>query len=387
MIGRRALLELLYRAEVGQVPVRYVVRERSDQRLTHLANQAAYPHRVDPNVGSESQPLPSGVDETVHRCWVKDPSHFRVDSDQGRTVVAGIDTFTWPATPEGGDGLIRFARYREQPVGAAAMEGRSLLAEGDPEIVEDTTYLGRPAYLVRATPALLNEPARSGRLRAPVGADERRLVVDAEHGLILRDEAFFAGESMHLHEITELEFDPTFDDDTFAFASPDGGAPAVDDTPATEHVSIDAASELVGFRCLVPAAQILYMRFAMAAVHRYRDGRIAVETTQQDGGQTIGVSVIQSDQPPAELPPEALEAVRAGGHWEDGDAAHLLHDDVWVRVAVTREGSLRRRTGRLKTIGPIAPPELDALAIARDLVPYPTTAPQLVPVDLDGQPT
>jgi len=88
------------------------------------------------------------------------------------------------------------------------------------EVIGRTEILGRPAYRLRAVPVGSEDDDVLHALGS--GADEYELVVDAEHGFLLRSEARLGGEPFLVLEITELSLDDDLPPDTFTFDAPPG---------------------------------------------------------------------------------------------------------------------------------------------------------------------
>ncbi|MEA2307629.1 MAG: hypothetical protein QOH43_4909 [Solirubrobacteraceae bacterium] len=181
-----ALLGLARRAGDRPAALRATVRHWEDRAAASRAWRAAVaPDQPSPPAAALTPGRAAGT--TVVRLW-QDPATGRGGEE-----------------PDGGvahDGVVLFAHLLRP---ARALTDLRLVPDGN------GTIAGRPARLAVATP-LPARPGPAGPRRAPsldalgFGADRYLLALDAEHGVLLRLEAWHAGTCFARTEITRIAY-------------------------------------------------------------------------------------------------------------------------------------------------------------------------------------
>ena len=202
--------------------------EWRDERVSHLAfARLRRPGRVFTVRGS---PGPADRDPRW-RLWIRRPSHARVEfggAHQARFVQIQDGVRRWISAPHGP------ARVDERPGHADLQLGPldvlvdtpALPAVLDLDVAGRSRILGRDTFTVRGR-------SRDGDVRPGPGpsppflrvADEVRMDVDAERGVVLRLEAVLEGQPFHRLEMTEVAFDEELDDDVFVFPAEEAPVP------------------------------------------------------------------------------------------------------------------------------------------------------------------
>lgn len=371
MIEQRELLELIHGGRPRSTPMRFGLRRRVDRQLEALARDRLNANSRSRLVTWGTHPPQPGYDETERQCWVDGPDRYRFETENRVTVVVGRQVFTWS---EGSESYVRPRGDDCSWPGSDLLDGRPLLATALLDVHGTTHFLGRPAHLVRATP-LPDESSWSGSARPPTRAEGQELVVDAELGIVLRAETLLYGGALEVYEVTDLEIDPVFADDLFAFRAPDGSEPHVlpDDFAPVAMSELHEVSAAAGFRVLVPAKVDAHR--PSARVYRQKNGNVEVYLEYRlRGGPRPGVSleIRQRTGAPPDLPASALRKIEEGGSWRHGGSVLVERNGVWVELG---------RGMRLE-LGAAPPPlPVDELAAyAESLVPLPDEPPPLVPV-------
>jgi len=216
------ILELLYGAPRRFTTVRGVIREWEDHRLSEIAARVEGAGNEMPVSGSTRD---SSVSELTVRVWVDQEWRFREEWDPGpgskrRIEVRNRDR-RW--TFEQCRGIVE---KRGAPAGIAQTHYASHLLAPCEVICElELIPAGFVEFLGRKSRRVSCQPCRGyrggGLARLGEGADEYRLLVDAEIGVVLRTEASFAGQPFLIIEFTEIEFDRPLRDRLFEEAERD----------------------------------------------------------------------------------------------------------------------------------------------------------------------
>ena len=199
----------------------------------HLARSRRAWERLIPPEGSRGVvsegrsegPEPEEARETW-RLWVAQPDKVRTEFMVGdNTVTAVIIGDTWwswspsrEVTTNQGDPHHSHGRGS----GDALLDPSSILPAVELLLAGRSTFIGRPAVDVRATPSAIddNEEESSDWRHATYqlggGADEYALLVDAERGVVLRSEARIGGSPFRIIEMETVAFDVEFGEDLFA---------------------------------------------------------------------------------------------------------------------------------------------------------------------------
>lgn len=160
--------------------------------------------------------------------WIRRPDQARVEfggAHQTRSIQITNRPRMWVALPNGQSHVDERRGGGRPELGppGVLVETSSISAALDLGVVERTRMLGREAWAVRARPGEEDLRRQPGLLNPLVrGADDVKLVVDAERGVLLRLEAFLGGAPFYRVEMTEVAFDEDIADDVFAF--PEGAS-------------------------------------------------------------------------------------------------------------------------------------------------------------------
>lgn len=259
------LLELLHGAGTRWQRVRLVMRrwgdsERSGVALNRHADRRATVGQSRGTlfaIGSTRQGPSTWETET--RAWVDRPAdrtHVETSGDHGDRLTIRAGRLWWAYTPQSGS----ISNETEPEVGGGnggdfdwMLKPACLLPSLDFTPAGLTEVAGRHAVNSVAVP---RPPDPRGGFEAHFahGADDVRLAVDVERGVILRAEARIDSEPFALFEITEIAFDEDFPDDLFRFASPDG-SPVRSPRgmfPHPESMSVEEVARRASFTVLVP---------------------------------------------------------------------------------------------------------------------------------------
>ena len=154
------------------------------------------------------------------RMWLAKPDRRRVEFRVGDEVVTAVFRGEWWWSRSRTQGVITNDGAANQEHGSGPAEGlidpaRHLSSLGlEPE--GRSSFLSRPAIIVKATPRASKRGSFDETLHMlGTGADEYRLVVDSETGILLRGEARFHGDVFRVVEVEEIAVDETFSENTF----------------------------------------------------------------------------------------------------------------------------------------------------------------------------
>jgi outer membrane lipoprotein-sorting protein len=163
--------------------------------------------------------------------WISLPDDVRTEFRVGtETVTAVIKGSTWwscapsrGGRTNGGDDHISHGMGSGYPMTDPAALSQAL-AFGP---TTSTTFLDRPALEVSAHPMDpesfdFDEQIHVDRAQSELGrgADEYRLHIDAERGLVLRSEARLEGRPFRVIEMEQISFDERLPDETFTLELP-----------------------------------------------------------------------------------------------------------------------------------------------------------------------
>ena len=324
--------------------------------------------------GADREPEPEEPEpeETERwRLWLAEPDRARAEFEAGGetlTVVA-VGTTWWSVSPSMGlvtNGGDPDATHGMGP-GSALIDPAGILPAVELEVVGRSSFLGRPTIEVVARPAPLDEEDEErGELPGTThgygpGADEYRLTVDAERGILLRAEARLEGAPFRVLEMDEVAFDEDLPDGTFA---PPAGE--VEPVPTERSVPLGELPGAVPFQVLVPE------RPPFGPPHA------SVEPASPRFGLPLRASIRYEDS--------ARDELRGFGVLEAGEPLPEREGVQWRDVGNARLGEDRRfrpplRLVRLERGGThvqIESHDLSAdelLELARSLVPLPPGPP------------
>ncbi len=194
------------------------LRAAGEEWVDDERSKEAFLRSVRPGsiVTSRGRPGPADRDPTW-KLWVRQPGRSRVDfgmAHRQRVLVIANGHRMCSSGPLG---------YRvsdrgdyDSSLGPAAPLVRpfALPTALDLEMEEPAEVLGRPVLVVRGRPRPESEVSSRG---LTLGADELRLAVDAERGVLMWLESRYEGLPFRRLAMTDVAFDEDLDDELFAF--------------------------------------------------------------------------------------------------------------------------------------------------------------------------
>ncbi len=215
--------------------------EGTEWRSTTLLTEA-FTRSIQRDAVPVTDPSPQPDDplrdeqEEAWRLFIRRPETYRAEFDVGDERVEAVvkGRWWWSWSPSGGartnDGRENY--HHGLGVGEVLFRPADILAAlhfDNPGTAQEIA--GRPSFDVRAVPVEVNERTPydgeadyvKSRLHGiGAGADEYRLCVDAETGILLRAQALLKGRPFRLLTITSLSLDRRLDDEIFHIDPPDG---------------------------------------------------------------------------------------------------------------------------------------------------------------------
>jgi hypothetical protein len=322
--------------------LRVVGREWRHCDLLHDAFMAATPPGalVAKGVRVSGEPAPEQSEETW-RLWCEAPERLRADFAVGTEMVTawfrGGTWWSW--SPSQG------ARTNEgrQNIGHGKGPGEVMVWPGriaqvlDFELVGKVEVLSRPAYWLRARPFTRHHFDLHSLGR---GADEYELVVDAEHGFLLRAQARLGAEPFRALEMTELAVDAGIPADVFTPQAPNGEQ--FEFFEPWLRLSLAELPGAVPFKVFVPAKAPGWV--ALVQIKNPEPRRdIPLSATiayfvPKPGGEQGNLWVTESAEPERPSPRPPLGEV-----WRDVDVFKVGTDDsmgyLRCKVLLEREGT------------------------------------------------
>jgi outer membrane lipoprotein-sorting protein len=265
------VLELLHGARARYRTVRGVLRHWSSLRLSQEARErwAAEVHAAGHSAGTTyaevmvvDQPASEPPDrhELAIRFWSDPPARLREETTNvapqphEHVLVRDGDRW-WTYSPEwGAVSNVVTGEEVEQVMTGGGELWETLLDPSvwipalDFELEGRGEQIGRPALRVRATGRVPrgNDPFLF-RAQLAVGADEYRLLIDRERGVVLRVAALLEGEEFWVSQFDELVFDEKLGRETFVFTPPSGVEIRAPDIGVHEAVTIEEAARRASF--------------------------------------------------------------------------------------------------------------------------------------------
>ena len=241
------VLERLYTAWDNLSSVQGTMRLRSDLQRTHQAFEAWQHGSVPGSVqvlrtsvtDRDSSSVAESVDdsepnivESVFCFWMTKPWRWRVETsviEQGQMsalreilVINGATWWTW--TTDGGVYTNARAAHPEQLQHSGVDHALLVMLDPAPllgtlrmRIDGSAAALGRQGDLVTAT-------ARNPQMDSGLwpGAEGYKLLVDRQHGILLRAEAYQAGDNYAETAFSDLALDQVIPEERFVFEAPPG---------------------------------------------------------------------------------------------------------------------------------------------------------------------
>ncbi len=254
------LLELLHTSDRQWRTVRLAGREwRHEARLLEAFRRGIPRRRGAVAVfgHGSATPEPTERDERW-ALWVAPDRRVRAEFSVGHEQLVAVlqDDRWWHWSPSTG-GQTNAADSGERGShgtgpGSAPLETASILPALSFEITGRVETAGRRAMAVTATPVPSARDLRvpSGLHGIGSGADEYRLLVDAERGVLLRSEARLRGEPFRVLEVEAIGFDEEMPPETFVLKLP--RAQEFSLPPEYRDVPVERLPGEVPFTVLVP---------------------------------------------------------------------------------------------------------------------------------------
>lgn len=173
--------------------------------------------------------LPPDETEETWRLWMerggRKRAEFLVGDDRVTVVFDGPTWWSWSAR----DGALTNGGRANHGHGSGSslvlLETTPLLAALRLEFLGDEVVIGRAAFSVCGRLRGVDGVANTNALSSfGLGADEYRLAVDAERGVLLRCEARLRAQPFMVTEMIEVAFDGDLPEDLFTIHLPAGGA-------------------------------------------------------------------------------------------------------------------------------------------------------------------
>ena len=257
------VVALLDRSEPRCTTLQVVGREWRHNALLREAFTATVPPGalVATAVRASGEPE-SAESEGTWRWWSQAPDLLRAEFAVGEDTVTvwSRGTTWWSWSPSQG------ARTNESrwSVGHGKGPGEIMVLPGQTahvlhlELLEPLTVLTRPAYRLRARRPNQGDLDLRARDQADAvlyalgqGADEYELVVDAQHGFLLRTQAKFAGKTFRTLEMTKVVVDADLPASLFTPRAPEGEH--FEYFEPTRRLSLEELPGAVPFKVFVPA--------------------------------------------------------------------------------------------------------------------------------------
>ena len=158
----------------------------------------------------------------------------------------------------------------------ALVETTELLSSLRFEVQGRAYLLGRDVFQVRATPRDIDAPLPNFVLHGlGAGADEYRIAVDAERGVLLRSEARRAGLPFRIIETTEVAFDDDLAAEVFVIELPPGEE--FDSTQPVRSVELADLPGEIPFTIWVPSEPAGHPHVTIHAPDRRRGTALVVQ--------------------------------------------------------------------------------------------------------------
>jgi hypothetical protein len=255
--GLAELLVLMHGARNRFRSVRAEVVERTHEDRNRLVFERGYAERPGTSVtsfgfGSADEPPPEWSEVVTRLHWAK-PDRLRLDREDAVEVLVGERWWSVSETfgSVAGDPSSGIQMGIANPPFAALLDPAAvLLPDLDLEVEEEARLLNRPVLAARGLPRdERDEWAESHLVR---GADEHRLWVDRDRGVVLRLASLVDGQPFRVIEIRAIAFDEVFPDETWILEPPPGESFGPIDPRHPFQVTLDEAQRRSPFTVLVP---------------------------------------------------------------------------------------------------------------------------------------
>lgn len=184
-------------------------------------------------------PLPEEL-EWRARVWAASPDRVRVEYQRDADFVP-VGT---RVSSINGD---RDSVVEDNPI-QHLLDPSGLIGVLDFHSVRKIQIGARPAYLVSATPRLVDRRQQGALHRLALGADHHVLSIDAQRGVVMRAEAQLNGYTFALTELSQIAYDQQLPEDVFSRSWLSQSR-----IPITETVSLEEAARRAPFTLMVPS--------------------------------------------------------------------------------------------------------------------------------------
>jgi hypothetical protein len=321
------LLVLLHGARDRVSTVRAVVRTWQHVRVSREAMARRSDRGGFVAYGPAGEPERETA-ESLTRVWLAPPDRAREQREDPSGGWLGVrrgrlwwryDAYNGARSnedqPEVGTGIGEEFRWLLDPAAAIGLLDFGEISQG--------RRVGRPTLCVTAVPRELADGYEGPLIRVGAfGADELRLDVDAERGVLLRVEARFEQRPFAISEVLEIAFDERFPEDTFVFTPPPGEElRSISAQPAVRRdLTIEQAVALAPFAVWIPgrmpAGWEADISFAAEQDRPPAPPHVFLHYRARDA--THGLSITES---PAHGPRND-EAEGPGGRWRASERNH-----------------------------------------------------------------
>ncbi|HEX8120717.1 MAG TPA: hypothetical protein VF549_05545 [Solirubrobacteraceae bacterium] len=302
------LLELLQTGGVRDTTVRATI----ETWVHHERSSEAFRAGVEEDGGAvftayaypeDDEEVPQEATST-HRLWLAPPDRAREEHDDGFAVRRGA--LWWRYSPSEGAVSNEDDPEVTSSVGegfAHLLDPGSLLGSIVLEPVGRGELRGREVVLATARPRdRRDEDQGWTRHHLGFGADEWRLAVDVELGVLVRLESLRGGEPFSRSEILELEVGRPIDDEVFVFVPPPGEEVQPLDFPRPHHsLAPDELAELAPFPVFLPdrvgADWEVDLHFQPGSARRQIEPTAHLHLRSDDGLWNAAITQTASDAP------------------------------------------------------------------------------------------
>ena len=212
---------------------------------------------------SEQEEQPPVEDTSGFRVWHRAPDRWRIERDGARGHGLSLEIYVgaeWLHYSEAEGPISNIGD--SDPVSSnvdfaitTMLEPWSAASSLTFVDCEPTRFAGRDALSASARPRRrLDDPGPDWALMGlPRGAEEYRLIVDRERGVLLRIEALLDSSPFDVEEVREIVFDEPIEDEVFSFASPDSRPiRSVSERDKPEHGPLHELAARTPFTALAP---------------------------------------------------------------------------------------------------------------------------------------
>ena len=372
-------LRLIHGAHESFQTVRATIRDRRDYALARRALERFARSPEGRRTGFDQIVADEGRDEAgsreeITRVWFERPDRRRTETQgpsAGADQTVRVGELWWIFDSEVGV----MSNEEDPSVGLGGGERLDVLLDPAGLIAAlvfehggHSTVAGRAAIVLHGTrrSGIDYEPAL---MQLGEGADEYRIAVDAERGILLRVASLLDGQEFAVKEILEVAFDEAFPADTFVLTPPPGEAARGVREPETRDVTIEEAAGLAGFSVWFPAriprdwrVDVTYVP-GDEEIHQLET--LLVRLSRADALHSVSILEQPSGEPDPEDPHDDPFQEWVDRQWEGESVQVLTRSHGPNSVRIEREGTRITLTSDL---------EVDSLLdLARGFVKVPSS--------------